>query len=57
MQTEHFDLNDIEHAPSDAQLEALMNAVAVQARLRAGAALMQRLRADIVAAKLARSPA
>ncbi len=60
MQTEHFDLNDIEHEPSDAQLEGLMNAVAAEARRRADVArvvLMQRLRDDIVAANRMQMPA
>ncbi len=34
MQTAQFDLNDIEHEPSDEQLEALMNAVAIEANRR-----------------------
>lgn len=53
MQTERFDLNDIEHEPTDAQLEALMNSVAIEASRRADAAreaLMRRLREDIAAA-------
>ena len=53
MQSKRFDLNDIQHEPTDAQLNALMNAVAVEARRRAElarAALMQRLRDDIAAA-------
>jgi hypothetical protein len=53
MQTERFDLNDIQHEPTDAQLEALMNAVAIEASRRAHAAretLMRRLREDIAAA-------
>ena len=55
MHTEHFDLNDIEHEPTDQQLESLMNSVAIEARRRAALAkeaLMIRLRADIAAAKL-----
>lgn len=53
MQSKHFDLNDIQHEPTDAQLKALMNSVALEARRRAelaSAALMQRLRDDIAAA-------
>ena len=47
-----FDLNDIIHEPSDEQLDALMEAVAVEARKHAQAAreqLMIRLRAEIMA--------
>ena len=46
-----FDLNDIIHEPSDEQLDALMEAVAVEARKHAQAAreqLMVRLRAEIM---------
>ena len=53
MQNEHFDLNDIRHEPTDAQLEALMNSVAIEANRRAELArqeLMRRLREEIVAA-------
>lgn len=53
MQNEHFDLNDIQHEPTDAQLEALMNSVATEANRRAELAhqeLMHRLREEIVAA-------
>lgn len=60
MQNEHFDLNDIQHEPTDAQLKALMNSVAAEARRRAElarAALMQRLRDDIAAANRTRSVA
>ncbi|MEQ1661183.1 MAG: hypothetical protein ABL877_00645 [Thiobacillus sp.] len=60
MQSEHFDLNDIQHEPTDAQLKALMNSVAVEAKRRAElarAALMQRLRDDIAAANHSRSVA
>jgi hypothetical protein len=56
-QNEHFDLNDIQHEPTDAQLETLMNSVATEARRRADLAkekLMQRLRDDIVAANRSR---
>jgi len=55
MQNDHFDLNDIQHEPSDAQLQALMNSVATEASRRAALAkeeLMQRLRNEIVAANL-----
>ena len=50
---EQFDLNDIQHEPTDAQLETLMKSVAAEAKRRADLAkeaLMQRLRDDIVAA-------
>jgi hypothetical protein len=60
MQSDHFDLNDIQHEPTDAQLEALMNSVAVEARRRAElaqAALMQRLRDDIIAANRSQTAA
>lgn len=53
MQSERFDLNDIQHEPTDAQLENLMNSVATEASRRAELArqeLMQRLREEIVAA-------
>jgi len=57
MQTEHFDLNDIQHEPTDAQLEALMNSVVTEANRRAEMAkgiLMQRLRDEIIAANRSR---
>lgn len=60
MQSEHFDLNDIQHEPTDEQLKALMNAVAAEANRRAELArvvLMERLRDDIVAANHSRSVA
>ncbi|MBI4756757.1 MAG: hypothetical protein HY778_15340 [Betaproteobacteria bacterium] len=60
MPTERFDLNDIQHEPTDAQLESLMAAVAAEARRRATQArqeLMQRLREEIAAAHRARIPA
>lgn len=60
MQSEHFDLNDIQHEPTDEQLKRLMNAVAVEANWRAELArvvLMERLRDDIVAANHSRSVA
>jgi len=50
MSSTAFDLNDIEHEPSDEQLKALMDAVAIEANRRAeaaGVALMKRLREDI----------
>ena len=53
MQSERFDLNDIQHEPTDAQLEVLMNSVATEANRRAELArqqLMLRLREEIVAA-------
>jgi hypothetical protein len=53
MLSESFDLNDIQHEPTDAQLEILMNSVATEAIRRAEIArqqLMQRLRDDITAA-------
>lgn len=56
MPNEHFDLNDIQHEPTDAQLESLMNSVATEANRRAELAreaLMQRLRDDIAAANAA----
>jgi len=58
MQNDHFDLNDIQHEPSDAQLQALMNSVATEANRRAELAkeaLMQRLRDAIVAANRPRA--
>lgn len=58
MQNEHFDLNDIQHEPSDAQLQTLMNSVATEASRRAelaSEALMQRLRDEIVAANRPRA--
>lgn len=53
MQGERFDLNDIQHEPTDAQLENLMNSVATEASRRAKLArqeLMRQLREEIVAA-------
>ena len=53
MEATGFDLNDIEHEPTDEQLETLMQAVAHEAKRRALEArqeLMRRLRADIAAA-------
>ena len=59
MQNDHFDLNDIQHEPSDAQLQALMNSVATEASRRAALAreaLMQRLRNEIAAANRPSAP-
>ena len=53
MQSKSFDLNDIQHEPTDEQLETLMNSVAIEASRRAALAqqaLMQRLRDEIIAA-------
>jgi len=53
MQSERFDLNDIQHEPTDTQLETLMISVSTEASRRAELArqqLMQRLRDDIAAA-------
>jgi hypothetical protein len=55
LDSQAFDLNDITREPSDEQLDALMEAVAVEARRQSQAAheqLMQRLRAEIAAIKL-----
>jgi hypothetical protein len=52
MKPQFFDLNDILHEPSDEQLDALMEAVVVEARKNAQAAreqLMTHLRAEIAA--------
>ena len=52
IQHARFNLNDILHEPSDEQLDALMEAVAAEARKHAQAAreqLMIRLRAEIMA--------
>ena len=52
MKSQNFDLNDIAHEPSDEQLDALMEAVATEARKHAATAreqLMIRLRAEITA--------
>ena len=52
MKPQPFDLNDITREPSDEQLDALMEAVAVEARKYAQAAreqIMVRLRAEIAA--------
>jgi hypothetical protein len=56
-QNDNFDLNDIRHEPTDAQLESLMDSVVTEAKRRAklaSEALMQRLRADIAAANSSR---
>jgi hypothetical protein len=53
MQSDRFDLNDIQHEPTDAQLEVLMNSVATEANRRAELArqqLMLRLREELAAA-------
>lgn len=55
MKLQSFDLNDIVHEPSDEQLDALMEAVATEARKHAQIAreqLMIRLRAEIRAINL-----
>jgi hypothetical protein len=55
MKPQFFDLNDITHEPTDEQLDALMEAVAAEARRHARAAreqLMVRLRAEIMAINL-----
>lgn len=52
MKLESFDLNDITREPTDEQLDALMEAVAAEARKHAQIAreqLMIRLRAEIKA--------
>jgi len=56
MQNDHFDLNDIHREPTDAQLQTLMNSVAIEANRRAELAqetLMQRLREAIITANRA----
>ncbi len=53
MDPAHFDLNDIEHEPTDEQLAALMECVAEEARRRGDLArreLMTRLQAALAAA-------
>lgn len=60
MENEHFDLNDIAHEPTDAQLQTLMNSVATEAYRRAELAkeaLMQRLHEEIVAVNRPRAAA
>lgn len=52
MKKDHFDLNDIQHEPTDEQLQNLMNLVADEANRRAEQAcqeLMRRLREAIIA--------
>ncbi len=52
MNVERFDLNDIEHEPSDEQLASLMAAVAAEAQRKTRIALaeqMARLRAELAA--------
>ncbi|MBP6735192.1 MAG: hypothetical protein KAX51_13875 [Chromatiaceae bacterium] len=59
MPTEHFDLNDIEHEPTDEQLDALMKSVAAEANRRAEHSreeLMRRLRETIAAANCPQVP-
>ena len=54
MANTNFDLNDIQHEPSDEQLDSLMESVAEKARQRAQLArqaLMVRLRDDIARAR------
>lgn len=54
MQTEGFDLNDIQHEPTDQQLESLMKSVAEEASRKAKLArkeLMVRLQYEIAAAR------
>ena len=58
MQSDHFDLNDIQHEPSDEQLETLMNLVVSEANRRAERALeelMRRLREEIAAVNHSRA--
>ncbi len=53
MQSKRFDLNDIQHEPTDVQLETLMISVATEANRRAELArqeLMRQLREEIAAA-------
>ena len=53
MEKDHFDLNDIQHEPTDEQLESLMNLVAAEVNRRAEQArqeLIRRLREEIFAA-------
>ncbi len=53
MDPAHFDLNDIEHEPTDEQLAALMEAVAEEARRRGALArsgLLAHLQAGLAAA-------
>ena len=60
IQLARFNLNDIAHEPSDEQLDALMEAVASEARKHAETAraqLMIRLRAEMTAVDLLRTRA
>ena len=60
IQHARFNLNDIAREPSDEQLDALMEAVATEARKHAQAAreqLMIRLRAEMTAVDLLRTRA
>jgi hypothetical protein len=60
IQHARFNLNDIAHEPSDEQLDALMEAVATEAREHAQMAraqLMIRLRAEMTAVDLLRTRA
>ena len=53
MATQKFDLNDIDHEPSDEQLAALMDEVAAEARRKAASAkadMMDKVRQEIAAA-------
>ena len=53
MATQKFDLNDIDHEPSDEQLAALMDEVAAEARRKAVSAkadMMDKVRQEIAAA-------
>lgn len=57
MDSKRFDLNDIQHEPSDEQLDDLMRAVAEEASRRAGQArqlMMARLREEVAAANRSR---
>ncbi|MFO1420415.1 MAG: hypothetical protein U1F59_05685 [Candidatus Competibacteraceae bacterium] len=60
IQHARFNLNDIAHEPSDEQLDALMEAVATEARKHAETAreqLMIRLRAEMTAVDFLRTRA
>ena len=59
MPAEHFDLNDIEHEPTDEQLDALMKSVAAEANRRAERSreeFMRRLREAIAIANRPQVP-
>ena len=59
MDPAHFDLNDIEHEPTDEQLAALMQVVAEEARRRAEQVrldLLADLRAGLAAAEASAPP-